>query len=292
MYTAAFLFGVFLSLSVPIDRLMVWQFLLGEHMFKAWAVAVFLLMVSFSVQAEENRAPRFAVLDWFPFGWTENGVQKGILIEMVQALQSELSLEANVVLAPVPRVLRGIDVGEYDFTFTYRDPKMMSGVTYLADMGCLRSAVVSLKSKPVRAFQDMNGMRLAYPGGGYFAIRFASLFEHKRVEVAQTYIMFRMALRNRLDAFIINDAVWQGYRHDLYPGFKVPAKRWDEFAPPFYMEELPLAVSISLKSKHHSLANRISGIMDSSNFRTILRAIYSSYKLPHAMNCLSSNGGD
>lgn len=247
-----------------------------------------MLFVAYPLQADHSAKPKFALIDWFPFGWHENGEQKGMFVDITNAIVDELNLEADVILAPVPRVLRGMEVSEYDFTLTYRDPEMMGGVEYLVDVGCLNSAIVSLKRSPVQKFEDMNGMRLAYPGGGYFAVRYAPLLQHDRVEVAQTYIMFRMALRNRLDAFVINDAVWQAYRHDLYPGFKVPAERWEEFSEPLYMEELPLAVSISLKSKHTDVAERLRGVASGPGFTAKLRDIYTNYALPNAMACLAN----
>jgi ABC-type amino acid transport substrate-binding protein len=241
---------------------------------------------------EDLATPRFGIIDWFPFGWVEGDNNAGMLFDMVAALDTALGVKSNAILSPVPRVINRMKDGEYDFTITYRDTNMLNDVDYLADMGCLRSAVISFRQHPVRSLDQLNGLRVAYPGGGYFAKRFLPDLNLEGHRVAQTYIMFRMALRGRLDAFIINDAVWQGYKNDLYPGFKVPKERWQDFAEPLYIETLPLAVSISKKSKYHALAKRMRSVMQSPAFVQELQSIYDKYQLPDALQCLPDFKGN
>jgi|GEM_PF-2043076 len=233
----------------------------------------------------DDNIPQFAIIDWFPFGWKEDGQDKGMFVDMVDLYRRHLAMETQAVIAPVPRVIRGMEDGEFDFTFTYRDPGMMK-VNYIADIGCLDSYIVSYKDNPVTSLEGLNGLRVAYPGGGYFAKRFLPQLDIDGVQVAQTFVMFRMALRQRLDAFIINDAVWQGYKNDLYPGFKVPADRWKDFAEPVAIETLPLAVSISYKSRHQALGKRISELSGSDAFMSDMKRLYERYKLPNATGCL------
>ena len=248
-------------------------------------------LVGFQPLRADIPSARYGIIDWFPFGWIEDGKNKGMFVEMVTALDAALGAQSEAVVGPVPRVLRGMETGGFDFTITYRDNEMMGQVNYLVDIGCLKSAVVSFKKQPVRALKDLNGLRVAYPGGGYFVKRFLPELQLDGLEVSQTYIMFRMALRDRLDAFIINDAVWQGYRNNLYPDFKIPQDRWAEFAEPLYMETLPLAVSVSLTSRHQELASRMRTVMQSGAFTSALQEIYDKYKLPDALQCLPNMGG-
>lgn len=257
-------------------------------LFRQMLTALLCLMPLGHVSAAmESTAPKFGIIDWFPFGWIEDGQNKGMMVDLAGAMDAALQANSEIIVAPVPRVLRGMEEGEFDFTLTYRDPEMMGAVNYLADVGCLRAAIVSFKEKPVRKLADLNGLRVAYPGGGYFVKRFLPDLDLDGHEVALNYIMFRMALRGRLDAFVINDAVWQGYRNNLYPGFRVPENRWQDFAEPYYHETLPMAVSVSLTSGHQALAERMRKIMSNPAFVKALQAIYDKYELPGALKCLT-----
>ncbi len=240
-----------------------------------------------AAETDEEHVPKFAVLDWFPYGWREDENLRGMFVDIADAINKQLVLRSEIVIAPVPRVLRGMATGEFDVTLTYRAPQVVEGVKYLFDLGCLNSVVVSLKDRPVKRFEDMRSMRIAYPSGGYFDKRFAAKLKHDDVKVAQNYVMFRMALRKRLDAFVISDAVWQGYRQDLYPEFKIPKDRWKDFAEPYYLEALPLALSVSENTVYQGIAQQLSSLMDMPSFEKKLRNIYSKYALPTAMNCLN-----
>lgn len=259
-----------------------------------WAkiIAYLLLCLAPSAQAyatnPQGGTPQFAIIDWFPFGWKEAGEDKGMLVDMVDIYRRHLNVSVDAVIAPVPRVIRGMELGEFDFTLTYRDADMLGNVTYIADIGCLDSYIVSYKDRPVTSLEGLNGLRVAYPGGGYFAKRFLPDLKLDGIQVSQTFVMFRMALRHRLDAFIINDAVWQGYRNNLYPGFKVPAHRWEDFAEPVAIETLPLSVSISAKSVHTALGDQIADLSRSAAFMKDMEALYASYKLPNATACLTT----
>lgn len=246
-----------------------------------------LLAFATSPALADSEGPRFGIVNWFPFGWVEDGQPQGMFVDMAAAIDRALGLEERIVIAPVPRVFRSMQEGEFDFTISYRDQVMMSEVEYLSDIGCLRSLIVSRQTRPALKLDDLNGMRVAYPGGGYFVARFLPDLELDGVEVARTDIMFRMMLRGRLDAFVINDAIWQSYRADLNPDFSVPSGRWNEFAEPYILETMPLAISMSKATAHRELGERIKSLMQSPAFRQELQSIYNKYQLPHGLACIN-----
>lgn len=240
----------------------------------------------FSPVLAKTESPVFGVIDWFPFGWEEAGKSYGLVVDVAAAIDNAIGMKSQKVVSPVPRVLRAIENGEFDFTITYRDSAMLGAVDYLADLGCLRSAVVSFKSAQVTSLEQLNGLRVAYPGGGYFVKRFLPDLDIKGLAVSHTEMMFRMASRRRLDAFIINDAVWYGYKNDLNPQFKVSAELWPLLADPLYVETLPFSVSVSKDSKYQVEAEKIRQLMHSRAFRETLLEIYARYQLPEALSCL------
>ena len=238
-------------------------------------------------QARDGDRPVAAVLDWFPFGWTDaDHKQHGMVVDMFALYNAHLKADIETVVSPVPRVILGMEEGDFDFTITYRDTGMMSEVDYLGDIGCLRSLIISFRTAPVHSLEELNGLTVGYPGGGYFAKRHAGKLKLNRVEVPQNIILFKMAMRGRLNAFIFNDAVWGAYQKNLYPGFTVPDELWQQFAEPVVIEELHLAVSISRKSTQTALAERITALNKAPAFLHELDQIYRAYGLEHAQACL------
>ncbi len=236
--------------------------------------------------AADHQNPRFAIIDWFPFGWVEDGRNVGMLVDMVKLYNRHLDQNLEDIVSPVPRVIRGMEEGDFDFTITYRDAGMLGNVDYLGDIGCLKSLIVSFKTHPVTSLDGLTGLTVGYPGGGYFAKRFAPYLDLQRVEVPQTFVMLNMALRGRLDALILNNAVLEAYKRDMFPGFTVPQERWADFAEPAVIEELPLAASMSLKSRFGVVAERMRALSSDPAFLADLREIYASYGVEHAMECL------
>lgn len=231
-------------------------------------------------------SPTFGIIDWFPFGWEHEGSPQGMFIDVANAIDQLLAIRSNKIITPVPRVLMAAKLGEIDFTITYRDKVMLRSVDYLVDIGCLKSAIVSMKNKPIKSLMELAGKRVAYPGGGYFVQRYGEDLRVRGIEVARTDIMFRMAERNRLDAFVINDAVWQGYKNNRNPSYIVPDGLWAKLAPPLYLETLPLAVSAANNTPFTALAHKIKGLKKNRAFREALSKIYVKYDLPQALACL------
>jgi ABC-type amino acid transport substrate-binding protein len=229
--------------------------------------------------------PTFVLADWVPVGWEEQGAPKGLAVEIVAALNHTLNSSARVVITKVPRMVRGINNGDFDFTISYREPKRYSGVTFLTDIGCMRTLLVSMKVSPVGSIEALKGKRIAHPGGGYFMERYGDELNISAIQTSQSYTMFNMALRGRVDAFIVNDAIWQTFRNGLYPGYKIAPKNWQKFADPIVIETLPMAISISKKSGQHELAKQISTIMDNPKFVSALKTIFQRCGLTYALQC-------
>lgn len=243
------------------------------------------LTVSTMSNAQDNK-PTFGVIDWFPFGWVQNGENKGIIVEVVAAIEDTLGVKMEVVVNKIPRVQRDMENGRYDFTISYRDPRLLKKIVNLTDVACLKTGIASLKSNSVESISDLNGMRVAYPGGGYFSRNILPNIDASGVQVTQTQIMYNMALRNRLDAFIINNAIWGAFKAGLIPGQKIAVSDWDRFAKPFYIEQLPIALSMSASSRHQMLGEKLKTITQNPKFAKRLREIMKKYNISEALDCI------
>ncbi len=252
-----------------------------------WSAMILACVWVPSVSADTDGSPvTYVLADWFPYGWQDNATPQGLLVDIAKAVDKALSVENNYAIAPVSRVLRSIKSGEYDFSIIYRGKKLNRQVDHVLDVGCIRTAVVSMRDRPVRKIEDLNGMRVAYSSSGYFADNFLPTLDLEGMAVANADIMFRMALRGRLDAFVIDDAVLQGYRLELDQARKETAAQWQSFSQPFYLESLRLAVTSSFDNKHKVLKERMRGLLSNASFVGDLQDIYDRYGLPSGTACL------
>ncbi len=248
-----------------------------------------LFLPSFSIEisaSNNNELPQWGILDWFPFGWQESNKTKGMFIDLVPLVDETLGSNSEAILASVSRSIRGTQEGNFDFTITYRDEMMMDKVNYLVDIGCLKTAIISLKTASIHKISDLNGKRVAYPSMGYFSANVLPALSLKGIETPRSDMMVNMALRGRIDAFVINDAVWGAYKAGLYKGLEISDTKLQEFAAPLFMKTLPIAISTSHKSKHTELANKIKGIMKNRVFVERLEKLYAKYNYHDTLSCL------
>lgn len=253
-----------------------------------WLIALLVTVTALSTASSaQSNQPIFGVIDWFPFGWVEDGENKGIIVEIVGAIEDTLDVKIDIMVNKIPRVQRDMENGRYDFTISYRDPRLLSNIVNLTDIACLKTGIASLKASPVKSVDDLNGMRVAYPGGGYFSRSILPTIKVTGVQVAQTHIMYNMALRGRLDAFIINDAIWGAFKAGLGPKNSISKSEWQRFAAPFYIERLSIAISMSASSRYKQLGERLKVITENPIFTQKLRSIKQKYSISEALSCES-----
>lgn len=239
----------------------------------------------------ERSGPGFIIANWFPTGWEQDGEPRGFLVEIVQAIDEALGMESELSLVSMPRVIRTINNDSFDYTFAYKydrtelyeleafDPK------YLLDVGCVRTTIVSLADRPVKALDDLNGMRVAFTNSAYFFYKFAPEYDIESVLVSETDTLFQMLLRGRVDAFVVNDIVFTSFLNNLHPSYKVPHQRWKDIAEPLFIDKIPFSVLASTKTATSPLSDKIRGLHGNEEFRTRLQKIYQKYGLQGGANC-------
>lgn len=243
------------------------------------------IILTISPIAFANERPAFSVVEWFPAGWLEDGELKGVYADIAHLIEDQLHVEFDIHSAVVPRVLRDIERGDYDFSIFFRKIGTRPHAAYILDLTCISSVVVSKKDKPVRQMSDLNGMRVAYPARSFFAVSYAPVLDIKSFTVTDSGSMFRMALRDRIDAFVLNEIVLGAFRNGLHPDQKIPAASWGRFAEPIVMRRVPLSVSVSKKSRFQALAKRISALKSDSSFNEKLEAILRRYGAERSFDC-------
>lgn len=234
--------------------------------------------------------PIFAIMDWSPFGWQDRENAKGILVNIVRLIEKELGVELMVVIAPMTRVVDGMENGRYDFTVAYRDPIVMSDVNYLGDVGCLNNNVVSLKRRPITTLRELQGLRVAYPAESPFLVKVTPLLESMDIRtegmiVFKSEVIFNVLKRGRVQAIIVNDAVLNAYRMGRLGDSLEAAMTWEELAPPLAIEELPLAIAASTTTSFTGLAKRIKRALQTVTFKAAIRQMYEQYGMQPVTSC-------
>lgn len=248
-----------------------------------------LLVAAVSTHASEA-PPVYGVVDWRPLGFQHQGEPEGLFTDILDLVDASLEQESERVLRPVSRLMREIQGGELDFTILYNAERVNRQVRPVLDVGCLNAMVVSRSATPVKTLADLNGLRVAFPPRGYFAEKFAPALNLEPFEVTKTDLMFRLALRNRVDAFVVTDIVFASFRRGLNPALQVPEERWSDFAPPLPIEPIRLTVSQSLQSPHQALGDRMAALHERPAFRAGLEALFDKYGLPGGLNCMTASG--
>lgn len=249
-------------------------------------VASFILLVSVPLKAEPTD-PKFVLAEWFPSSWVQDGQMQGFLVDVVAAVDQSLGTESNVALLSVPRIIRAIRSHEYDYTIAYRYDRQNQLPNYLVDVGCVRTVIMSLKSRPVHMLEDLNGMRVAFTNSAYFDQNFAGYYTFDDIVVPETDTMFRMLLRGRIDAFVVNDLAVASFRKGLHPKYEVPAGRWGDIADAVYVDQVPFAIMASDRAASLPLSDRLRALALDPAFHDRLQKIFAKYGLPDATQCLA-----
>lgn len=247
----------------------------------------FLNISAKSLGSESNQAelsiPSIAIIDFFPFGFTDNaGQPQGLFIEIAEVISKQLGQEFNIKLLPVPRALRGVSSGKIDMLISYKDPVMVPNVEFLGKLGCLTSYLIpSAKHKP-QNLQQLDSLKVGYITGGYFDKRFSRTLNIQPVEVPSNEAMLTMLLRGRLDAFVINDAVYNAYLGGLNPHVELPNGWQNQVGKGFPIEAMETHLSISDYSKHKALSPKLKHAISQLFQQRKLKPIYEKYNNPRA----------
>lgn len=232
--------------------------------------------------------PTYTLTDWFPYGWEQDGEPRGFLVELARAVDESAGMTSSVSLAPVSRVIHLMKSGQYDLSIIFRGEKLEDKVDHLVSFACIRTAVVSLKEKPVRQLQDMNGLRVAFSNSGYFINNQRPDLDIEGVQVASPAMMFRMLLRGRIQAFVTDEAVLAAYRANLHPVHSLPVEDWALIAEPFFLDALELTLATPKAKNLGSLKQRFVSIGKSKSLQEKTQSIFDNYGLSDATACLGS----
>lgn len=214
------------------------------------------------LSAAEDKRPVMAIIDFYPFGYRDaDGEAVGMFFDMADAISADSGVDFDLKFLPVPRALRAAERGSVDMLISYKDEEMVKNVSFVGNVGCLTAYLVPGRDSGIYTLADIAGRRIAEIGGGYFQKRFSARMDFEHVVVPSNESMLRMISRGRVDGFVINDAVFDGY----FSGhFSRPLpKNWRRvIADPIAIETLETHVSINRKSAYFDLGEALRKSID------------------------------
>lgn len=254
--------------------LIIW-FLLGGAFFVPYA------------QASSGETPRYGIFDIFPLGWSQDGVKRGVLVEIAQAFDLDMGIKSEITIVPLRRGVVGQRAGFMDFTFLYNINGEVKGAEYAVDVFCMRPAIISFETFPVTQLSDLAGKSVSYIGGAVFHFKYVDKldFSFTRVPLVDPELMLKMVLAGRLDVAIASDVIWEGYTNGVHPVFSFTPKQVMKFAEPYYLPPVPFSLTVSNKSKFHHLRPEFVRLMALPKFRGALQKIYDKYRVANATDC-------
>lgn len=248
---------------------------------------VLYLFVAWQLSAQEQKTT-YTLTDWFPYGWEQDGEPRGFLVELALALDEGTGMDSAIALAPVSRVIHLMKSGQYDLSIIFRGDKLEDKVDHLLSFACIRTVVISLKNKPVRLLEDMNGLRVAFSNSGYFINNQRPDLEIEGVQVSSPAMMFRMLLRGRIQAFVTDEAVLAAYRANLHEDYSLSEDDWSLIAEPYFLDALELTLAVPKSKQIVPMKQRLAGIADNPDVRAKVQSIFNRYGLAQATACLDN----
>lgn len=120
-------------------------------------------------------------------------------------------------------------------------------------------------------------MKVGYITGGYFDKRFSKDLDIQPVEVPSNEAMLMMLLRGRLDAFVINDAVFNAYLAGLNPKIELPKDWHKQVGDGFAIEMMETHLSMSDESEYKDLKPRLRRAISKLFHQRKFKPIYDKY---------------
>jgi len=138
-----------------------------------------------------------------PWGMNVNGVNQGILIEFVQALERETGLPYRVSLRPYARVFQDLYSGEADMGFVFDSPNIIKRAIRIGTvMNTTVSIVGPAGSTPYRSMSDLKGLSVGVMRGSKYGQEFDSFKDYTKVRVNTINQGVSMLMAGRLDAMV------------------------------------------------------------------------------------------
>ncbi|RED45766.1 substrate-binding periplasmic protein [Aestuariispira insulae] len=239
-----------------------------------------------TLHAKADNAPTLAVIDFFPFGYRDqSGTPKGMFFDMTEAIANDSGIKIDARLMPVPRALRDASNGQVDMLISYKDPLMVPNVVFIGNVGCLTANVIPARNSDIKSMEDLSNRRIGTISGGYFQKRFRDKIAYQEVSVPSNQAMLKMLVRQRLDGFVINSAVY-----DAFYFFESPVdlpKNWrDHVAEPIRIDILETHLSIAMNSPALEQASKITTSINRLRQNGTMADIFARYGSRDRGNCI------
>ncbi len=150
----------------------------------------------------QTKPIQFYVTDIEPWGYSENGIAKGILVDMSLAIIKEAGLPANIMLAPLARILRNFELKKNVASIQFASEHLSrfadkSGEVIRYDIGIHPPKGVELSS-----IEDLNGKIICQIRGGHYGTKYDNYMKAKKYKIKTYKQAIKMMFNQKCDAVV------------------------------------------------------------------------------------------
>ncbi|MFD2205400.1 substrate-binding periplasmic protein [Kiloniella antarctica] len=241
----------------------------------AFFLAIFGLIIISSVSIAADKV-RYGISHWPPYALAEQAKLAGIDYDVSQELSKRLGIEFDYRVCPFKRCLQEMKSGQLDLLAGIaRNPEREKYMAY-TDTPYSTVAVVFYVRKGETSrlvtYEDLYKMRVGYVSKSHYFEPFNTDQKIPKVDVDKEHRLLRMLYSGRIDTYVGTDpnASYEiktmGYKDKL------------EKAPFSPKEEVSIHFATSRKSKHVTLASKISEIIFDMHEDGTIKKIHAKYK--------------
>ncbi|GAA5315625.1 MAG: transporter substrate-binding domain-containing protein [Candidatus Pelagadaptatus aseana] len=161
-----------------------------------------------SLKGSSSTQPvKFATTTITPWGISEPGqAPSGLLVSVMDSLQSTTGIAANNQMMPYPRVIYSLFSGAVDLAVLFDSPESRQSALRVGHIVDTRILIIALADRPaISSMKDLAGQNVGHMRGSKYGPVFDEDDVIRRIPVNSMYQGIAMLLRNRLYAMAGTD---------------------------------------------------------------------------------------
>lgn len=189
-----------------------------------------MLFVSAPSWANEHLSPEhhperpiWAIADVWPWGYTDREMPQGLLVRLTEHLMAQTGIDAQVVVRPYVRTLKGLNEGSIDLAYAFTNPASAPDLINLGTIVNSATLLTTLSDpgSPAPMLEHFYGRPVGYIRGTYYGEEFEQAEQIIKVPAEDAAQVMLLLARGRVDAVVTTEqAVFYGA-----PRLGIPAER-------------------------------------------------------------------
>lgn len=245
---------------------------------RALKLSVFILFLfAPATSFGDEHQPKYGALDFYPFGYREEGRIKGVLVDIMTRIEVVSGVRTTKVLEPIPRIHASIVRGDIDLVISAATLPGFRKMTSLGVVGCSRIIVASNKMAGISQIGDLESKKIGFVAHGFLYRKFNKNFGIIPVLTSTSESLFKMLVGHRVDGIFISDIVLNAHTLMGLPYSNVPLDWRKTLGSNVTIETLPTHLRMSKMSRFRHLEQKLREAVNTGNANGAFKKVYRSY---------------